>query len=97
MSSTKGRSNSNERGNTRERRARKLWLLSPGSGHGGDGITAPCWECGHHVTYETMRVDRIIPGAKGGRYIRGNIRVHCEPCSCRQGQRMTTELRRAAS
>lgn len=91
-----GRSNSNERGSSYARRARKNWLLSPGSGHGGDAEKAPCWECGAMVGYTTMIVDRIVPGEVGGRYTRANIRIHCVPCSCRQGVARTNALRRAS-
>lgn len=92
MSSTRGRSNTNERGSARERRARRRWLLSPESGHGGDGESVPCSDCPTVVTDETMYVDRIIPGEQGGRYTRNNIKPHCQLCSCRQGQRRTVEL-----
>ncbi|HEY2066353.1 MAG TPA: hypothetical protein VGG84_10380, partial [Gemmatimonadaceae bacterium] len=90
--STNGRCNSNERGSSYERRRRKQWLLSPDSGFGGDNITVPCWECLTHVTFDSMFVDRIIPGELGGTYRRGNIRPHCEACSCRQGQRRTVAI-----
>lgn len=83
--------NSNQRGNTRQRKARKLWLLTTF----GDGTKAPCWECGFLVTTDTIVVDRIIPYIEGGTYRRNNIRVHCETCSHRQGQRITTQRRKA--
>lgn len=92
----RGRCNTNERGNSRERRARKMFLLD----RHGDGKQAPCWECGTAVTFDTMRVDRIIPGEDGGTYRRNNIRIHCGSCSGRQGQRRTAAIlaqkRRAA-
>ena len=93
MSSTNGRCNSAERGSAAERRARKLWLLSPEAGWGGCGRWVPCWECGVLLEYEDIFVDRIIPGERGGRYWRCNIAPHCALCSCRQGQVRTTELR----
>jgi hypothetical protein len=86
---SKGRRNSNERGNASNRRARKLWLLN----EFGDGVKAPCWECGTLVDFDTMIVDRITPGEQGGTYRRNNIRVHCVGCSGRQGQRRTMEIR----
>ncbi|AYB70617.1 HNH endonuclease [Mycobacterium phage Serendipitous] len=97
MSSRAGRCNSNERGSSYDRRARRAWLLSPISGFGGDGEKVACWECGAMVNDKTMIVDRIIPGEEGGRYRRDNIRPHCSTCSCRQGQRRTTEIARAKS
>ncbi|AYD82067.1 HNH endonuclease [Mycobacterium phage Saguaro] len=97
MSSRCGRSNSNERGSSYDRRARKDWLLAPASGHGGDGEKAPCWECATMVSFDTMVVDRIVAGEHGGRYTRDNIRIHCMVCSCRQGARRTNELAAARS
>ncbi|AER48990.1 HNH endonuclease [Mycobacterium phage PRodriguez] len=97
MSSRAGRCNSNERGSSYDRRARRAWLLSPASGFGGDGEKVACWECGAMVSDKTMIVDRIIAGEFGGRYTRDNIRPHCATCSCRQGARRTNELIRAKS
>jgi 5-methylcytosine-specific restriction endonuclease McrA len=91
MSSTNGRCNSNERGSAKDRRSRKLFLLNKF----GNGAAAQCWECSTLVTYATMIVDRIIDGNRGGRYTRNNIRVHCPLCSSRQGQKVTTQQRKA--
>jgi hypothetical protein len=74
----------NARGNSHDRKARKIWML----GHFGDGIEAQCWECGATVTIDTMVADRIIPGKDGGRYVHNNIRPQCPLCSCRQGYEM---------
>lgn len=92
-----GRSNSNERGSSYDRRARRAWLLSPASGFGGNGEKVPCWECGAMVNDKTLVVDRVTAGEDGGRYTRGNIRPHCPTCSCLQGVKRTNELRRAKS
>jgi hypothetical protein len=72
------------RGNSKDRRARKLFLLNKK----GDGRTAPCHECGMRVGYDDMIVDRIDPGKNGGRYTRDNIDVHCKTCSDLQGYAM---------
>lgn len=56
---------SDGRGSAGRRRARRLWLLSPAALHGGDGEKVECWnfvECGTVLTFESMEVDRIIPG-----------------------------------
>lgn len=37
-----------------------------------------CFHCGVLLTFETVTVDRIIPGCKGGTYRRNNIRPACE-------------------
>lgn len=80
----------NTRGNSKDRAARRQWMLR----HFGNGITAPCWECRTPVTDNTIVVDRIIPG---GRYVRGNIRPHCHPCSRLQGYELgIAKCRKAA-
>lgn len=71
----------NARGNSRDRAARRQWLLNTY----GNGVMAPCWECRTPVTDKTLVVDRIVPGKDGGRYVRGNIRPQCHPCSRVQG------------
>lgn len=91
MTARRGTSNTNARGSAESRRRRKAWLLA----EFGDGLTAPCWECGTPVTAETCIADRIIPGADGGTYRRGNIRCHCAACSERQGGRMGPQRRAA--
>lgn len=88
-----GRPNGDPRGNCRQRRAHKLWLLSSESGWGGDGLDVPCWECGVLIEYEDLIRDRIIPGERGGRYVFSNLAPHCHPCSHRQGQRRTIAIR----
>jgi 5-methylcytosine-specific restriction endonuclease McrA len=89
----RGRRNTNERGSSHARRARKLFLLN----RDGDGTEAPCWECGTIVTFATMIVDRIIPGHLGGTYRRNNIRIHCSPCSARSGAALTNAILKALS
>lgn len=90
---SRGRSNTNERGSSYDRRARRAWLVSPVAGFGGDGVKVPCWECGVWLTVDEVIPDRMVSGELGGTYRRSNIRgPHCHPCSCRQGQRRTLEL-----
>ncbi|ATN94049.1 HNH endonuclease [Mycobacterium phage Kumao] len=86
----RGHRNTNERGGSKQRRARKQWLLDTF----GDGTQAPCSDCGELVDFHTIFVDRIIPAHLGGTYRRDNIRPHCRTCSCRQGQRMRLELKK---
>ena len=87
----RGHRNSNERGNSQQRRARKQWLLDTF----GDGVQASCSEpdCETVVDITSIYVDRIIPAHQGGTYRRGNIQPHCQRCSCRQGAHMRLELR----
>jgi len=80
----RGTSNRDARGNTRDRAARRAWLLT----QFGNGVTAPCYRfeaCGAMLDEKTITVDRIVPGAHGGRYVRGNIRPACGPCNSETG------------
>lgn len=75
------------KGNSRDKRARRNYLLSEKAGWGGNGETVPCASERHHadceglVTYATMNVDRIVPGCLGGRYTRDNIRPTSFACN----------------
>lgn len=40
-----------------------------------------CYRCGKLLTFETLTVDRIIPGKFGGTYRRNNIRPACKTCN----------------
>lgn len=44
-----------------------------------------CYRCGELLTVETITVDRIIPGCKGGTYRRDNIRPACGDCNSETG------------
>lgn len=44
-----------------------------------------CYRCGTFLTVDTVSVDRIIPGCKGGTYRRNNIRPACLPCNSKTG------------
>lgn len=86
MVSRRGTSNSNSRGGSKDRRIRKLWILT----EFGDGTSALCsFGCGTHVTYETVTIDRFpIPGIEGGTYRRGNIRPACGFCNSSDGAKL---------
>jgi hypothetical protein len=87
--------NSNARGSTTDRRNRRLWLLSPESGFGGNGQRVKCATCPKVLTYETLTVDRYpIMGCDGGTYKRNNIRPQCLQCNCGHGARIGHERRR---
>lgn len=90
MTSRRGTSNTAIRGSAEQRRRSKRALLE----RDGDGVKAPCWECGTLVDFQTMVRDKIKPGVRGGRYTLDNLRVHCSPCSQLQGHRMGLETRR---
>lgn len=40
-----------------------------------------CYRCGRLLIFETLTVDRIIPGRKGGTYRRNTIRPACGTCN----------------
>lgn len=40
-----------------------------------------CYRCGRLLTVQTVTVDRIVPGCRGGTYRRSNIRPACGPCN----------------
>lgn len=74
------------RGNTRDRRARKLWLLANFDRELGAD------ECRCHLVlsdrclglldYASVTADRIVPGSG---YERDGIRPSCAPCQSLQG------------
>lgn len=67
------------RGNSRNRRARKVWLLK----HFGDGTHVNCAHgCGTVLTASTVEADRIIPG---GSYRRENVQPSCGRCNRLRG------------
>lgn len=78
------------RGSAEDRRRRKQYLLDVY----GDGSTVKCWLCGLMLTYATLTVDRVVPGAYGGRYIRKNIRPACGPCNSRDGNEIKKQLQK---
>lgn len=65
-------------------------LVAPGPVHFGaalgHGVPAcRCYRCGCLLTVDTVTVDRIIPGCKGGTYRRNNIRPACGTCNSETG------------
>lgn len=44
-----------------------------------------CYRCGVLLVADTVTVDRIIPGCRGGTYRRNNIRPACGPCNSETG------------
>lgn len=68
----------NVRGSAKDRRTRKLWMLSPVSGFGGNGTSVPCVHCGRWCSFVSVEADRKIPG---GSYRRDNIQPACKPCN----------------
>jgi 5-methylcytosine-specific restriction endonuclease McrA len=81
--------NTNARGSAEDRRRRLAWLFAT---FGNDGIVT-CTFCDVPLLPEDATVDRIVPGCRGGRYTRGNIRPACSPCQNEQGGRLAALCR----
>jgi 5-methylcytosine-specific restriction endonuclease McrA len=82
------------RGNSRDRQARRVWLLATFDQDLGPD-KARCWLdlsplCREYVDLATLTVDRINPG---GSYRRDNIQPACRPCQSHQGALITKERR----
>lgn len=86
----RGTSNSNARGSSAGRRARREYLVR----RWGDGWTCRCFHCGIRLTVTDVSVDRIIPGILDGTYERGNIRPSCLSCNSIEGSALRDALRR---
>ena len=95
MTCTRGTTNTNARGSSSDRRARKLWLLSADAGFGGDGKTVPCYRCRVRLTFDALTVDRQLAGILGGTYARPNTRPACSPCNILGGNEIRELIRRA--
>lgn len=93
----RGTTNSNARGSSYTRRKRKAWLMKvyeadcPLLAYVDGGFakqqmpTVRCWRCGRRLLEEEVTIDRVVPGAHGGRYTRDNIRPCCAPCNSLTG------------
>lgn len=81
---TRGTTNGNDRGSSRDRAARRAWLVRTYASDLGPGICR-CYRCGVGLTAETVTVDRIVPGCRGGTYRRNNIRPACAGCNSTTG------------
>jgi 5-methylcytosine-specific restriction endonuclease McrA len=69
-----------KRGSNTDRRKRKEWMLTCEK-FGGDGTKVACVHCQALVGYDEVQADRIIPGSKGGTYVRANVQPSCAPCN----------------
>jgi len=52
-----------------------------------------CYRCGKLLTYETLTVDRIVPGCRGGTYRRSNIRPSCSDCATVTGNELKAAMK----
>lgn len=89
----KQQNNSNERGSSYDRKVRKQWLLDTFGN--GEIVFCGFLGCTEVLTYDTLTVDRYpLPGCKGGRYIRGNIRPACWRCNTSDGGKMGSQRKK---
>jgi hypothetical protein len=47
-----------------------------------------CQLCAQAVPLKRMTLDRVIPGAKGGKYTEENCQTACGPCNNRKGDKV---------
>lgn len=80
----RGTSNTNLRGNSKDRAARKHYLLVTFGLFCLPGIVK-CSHCPALLDYFTVTVDLIHEGIHGGRYVRGNIQPACMDCNIHRG------------
>lgn len=67
-------------------------IIAAGVPKGQGGVPAVrCWRCGTLLTFETMTIDRRIPGCKKGTYRRDNIRPACSACNSETGGKLGAE------
>lgn len=88
------RSGGEKRGNNRDRKRRRAWILrtfDPDLGPGQARCRLQISDmCRPVVDESTLSVDRIDPG---GTYKRSNIQPACIPCQNKQGALITKERR----
>jgi hypothetical protein len=92
--SVRGTTNRNARGSAADRRARRIWLVDTFGWRLADGTGLVCCYRCHVVLLEhddpeapgqSVTADRILPGCRGGRYVRGNLRPACGGCNSETG------------
>lgn len=83
----RGTSNRNVRGNSADRKARRAFLLEKFGIYKWLFKTpiCRCYRCKILLTEAQLTIDRIVPGARGGRYTRDNIRPACGTCNSETG------------
>lgn len=62
-------------------------------GHGQ--AACRCYRCAALLTVDTVTVDRILPGCKGGTYRRNNIRPACGRCNSITGNQVRKAIKAA--
>ena len=84
LTARRSTSNSNQRGNTTERRIRRAWLVTVY----GNGQNVRCFHCATLLDVDTVSADRIRPGVLGGTYAQDNIRPAFLDCNVPDGGKL---------
>lgn len=79
------RAGGEKRGNSTDRKRRKLWMLS----HFGNGTSVECVHCSTELTYKTVEADRIVPG---GSYRHENVQPACRRCNLSRSNRTSWQF-----
>lgn len=107
---TRGTTNRNDRGSAAQRRARRAWLVDVFGWRvtlpdGSEVGLVCCYRCevvllehdDPSAPGQGVTADRIVPGALGGRYVRGNLRPACGPCNSETGGHLRVALAAVAA
>jgi len=65
----------NHKPQNRKRMKRQVWERDRGI----------CQLCAREIRPWQTSLDRVVPGAQGGRYALGNVQATCRPCNARKG------------
>ncbi len=68
------RAGGEKRGNSTDRRRRKIWMMVTF----GNGTLVLCIHCEDELDYDHVEADRIVPG---GSYRHENVQPSCSPCN----------------
>lgn len=77
-------------------RAVRLWVMETNRIEPEGPPTCRCYRCLTVLTEKTMTVDRIVPGAHGGTYRKGNVRPACKSCNSTTGGGTMRKVRKSA-
>jgi 5-methylcytosine-specific restriction endonuclease McrA len=50
-----------------------------------------CYMCRRKLPFEEITLGHVIPRSRGGKTIESNLKVACEPCNIRKGNRLVSE------
>jgi hypothetical protein len=73
----------------------RVWTMDANRVPSAGDPVCLCFRCDALLTTKTMTVDRILPGAHGGTYVKSNVRPACGSCNSKGGG-LVRKLRRTA-